>query len=704
MRLRRLTLRNVCQHETLDWQFQDGLVAVLGQNGGGKSNALNAAYACLSGDFSRHSAGKNGYIRQQAGEDEPSFIEVAAEHGGTPFTLTRYLRPNKQSLALDGQTFSKAADIRQALEEVLGITPQLLDAYVFVAQWQMFSFISTPAERAKQFAQLCRTQHAERCWELVGRQIDLDRSIADQVVDNSDELKQQRAGYLSELGALCDRQTAIVSERLLSEPVQSHYREVQRAWLRCQDLDAAIAREIPIERARFAQAKEAVAGWKRQTAARDAVADETARLQEEQQAAREQLAMYDTQLRRWRWHQNLQRDLDSLAVPEAPVEPDVPSRDDSQQEEKWLERLIERYESLLDGCEGKLRCPTCGTLTETLQDTMATAREALPGARKALAAVREDLATLAAFERRTVSYKRAKAVYDARREQLIQQLAEMGEVTEPDGDVAEAAKHAVDAWRTSRDQLYREDEELGRALVYKARRKTEHKTSQARLEQLRQERESIVTSEAEVREAEARLADHLAAERELSGLREREATLRQVCEDIEKRLRSLETRLARSATARQWLGLLEPVREVFHRDRLPHQVHLNAMEDLEDRINSTLALSSTDFTIAAGGSLDLVARFRDRTVTAAADLSGAQKMVLALAFRLAVNALFASQIGLLVLDEPTAALDAQNTEKLVDVFVGLGRIARSCGHQIIVITHEELLRPVFDQVLRVGTV
>ena len=96
----------------------------------------------------------------------------------------------------------------------------------------------------------------------------------------------------------------------------------------------------------------------------------------------------------------------------------------------------------------------------------------------------------------------------------------------------------------------------------------------------------------------------------------------------------------------------------------------------------------------------MFAHFADGTVAASADLSGAQKMIFGLAFRFAVNSLFAGQIGVMVLDEPTAALDAQNTERMADVFAGLGRAAKARGQQIIVITHEELLYPVFNQVIR----
>ena len=71
--------------------------------------------------------------------------------------------------------------------------------------------------------------------------------------------------------------------------------------------------------------------------------------------------------------------------------------------------------------------------------------------------------------------------------------------------------------------------------------------------------------------------------------------------------------------------------------------------------------------------------------------------MLAMAFRLAVNSLFASQVGMMILDEPTDGLDADNRRLAADVFRSLGKLARDRGHQVIVITHDDALQSAFDQ-------
>ena len=83
-------------------------------------------------------------------------------------------------------------------------------------------------------------------------------------------------------------------------------------------------------------------------------------------------------------------------------------------------------------------------------------------------------------------------------------------------------------------------------------------------------------------------------------------------------------------------------------------------------------------------------------------LSGGEKVVLALSFRLAINSLFGGEVGMMVLDEPTAGLDEHNLGCLADVLAKLCDLTRKKGQQIIMITHEARLQRVFDNVIHLG--
>jgi len=70
-----------------------------------------------------------------------------------------------------------------------------------------------------------------------------------------------------------------------------------------------------------------------------------------------------------------------------------------------------------------------------------------------------------------------------------------------------------------------------------------------------------------------------------------------------------------------------------------------------------------------------------------------------LAFRWTLNSMFASQIGMLVLDEPTAWIDARNLDCLEVALTNLRGLVRAQGYQVIIITHHQQLQRVFDQVI-----
>jgi DNA repair exonuclease SbcCD ATPase subunit len=61
-----------------------------------------------------------------------------------------------------------------------------------------------------------------------------------------------------------------------------------------------------------------------------------------------------------------------------------------------------------------------------------------------------------------------------------------------------------------------------------------------------------------------------------------------------------------------------------------------------------------------------------------------------------VNALFAEEIGLLALDEPTAYLDQQRIKALAPVLEKLRELSTARGLQCLLVTHETSLSHLFE--------
>lgn len=703
MKLKRLRLQNVCQHPELDLTFGNGLIGVLGANGSGKSNALNAAYVALSGDFSRHSRGKAGYIRQQAASDAPSFVEVTAEHGGTEFTVYRNLRRNVQRLVLGDREYTKAAEIEGELQDSLGITSDLLNQYVFVPQWQMFSFIGTEAERAKQFAELCNTTPAEKIWDLLGKQIDVDRTLADQVVDNSDELRQQQESYDAEIRTI-DAEIKSTDWKILSEDEQEACAQRISDW----QAKGKLAREVPEAEKRvneaFERAKKAVAAFKDADAALTVKAGELAELLSMSIGAQAMLGANTQREKLVKIRERTSAALEKLAAPEEPQRPDVPSLDEINEALRLKQRDVDRCDTLLSGVDGKPCCPTCGTAAAQLADRLDEARETVKRLRGEVVVLTKQRQQCAAYDREHAGYVSAMGAYRRERKRLEDQLVDCGAEEETILATAEqiaAWKAAIADYEQAKTEHKRMQQRVQQLQADKEAAKASHKAEEQSLTRMRLQLSQLTVVAEDYGLAKAALEAHTNDKARQNGLLQRKAAFEKMRGDVAEQLARLNARLVRSEKARQWITLLESVRGVLHRNNLPLLVHRQALRRLTRNLNQTLEQFRQPFRMTAAEDLSLTACYPDGVETAAKDLSGGEKMVLASAYRIDVNELFAKQIGLLVLDEPTACVDAENVERMADVFAGLGRIARDRGHQIIVVTHEELLVPVFDQVIRI---
>jgi DNA repair exonuclease SbcCD ATPase subunit len=133
---------------------------------------------------------------------------------------------------------------------------------------------------------------------------------------------------------------------------------------------------------------------------------------------------------------------------------------------------------------------------------------------------------------------------------------------------------------------------------------------------------------------------------------------------------------------------------------LPKMVAQSYMNKLESQINKSLEELNIDFRVKSKEDLKFDAIFDDGVREVPVEvLSGGEKVVFSLAWRLAVNAEFANDIGILCLDEPTAGLDRDRLGCLRLAIEQMKLMSRKTGLQCIVITHAEDLMSLFDQVI-----
>jgi DNA repair exonuclease SbcCD ATPase subunit len=367
-------------------------------------------------------------------------------------------------------------------------------------------------------------------------------------------------------------------------------------------------------------------------------------------------------------------------------------------EEKQICKLLQSFKD-----DGNTVCPTCGTSVDQFHEHLEEQRERL------VEWVQPRLKELERLLTRFDDYHLAKQAYKdeltawqnavASEQEAVQEFGEVLVPTPIDGKMLQEAVRLYDSAKRALDwQQQQHTENYGNFERFKA----EHKSAKRQLEECKTAVAALQeqVSEDSVRRSNKMLAAHKEAVVNYNRACASAENLEEFIHDREEELKRVQVQLKRSRKARRWLQDLKDVRnEVMHRDKLPAMVHRHALQNMEDEINANLEKFNSPYFVTTDESLGFLAKFPNGTVMPANGLSGGQKVMLAMAFRLAINSLFASQVGMMILDEPTDGLDTDNRRLAADVFRTLGQLARDRGQQVIVITHDDSLMPVFDQKL-----
>jgi DNA repair exonuclease SbcCD ATPase subunit len=144
---------------------------------------------------------------------------------------------------------------------------------------------------------------------------------------------------------------------------------------------------------------------------------------------------------------------------------------------------------------------------------------------------------------------------------------------------------------------------------------------------------------------------------------------------------------------------LELCRDVLHRDNLPKLVMRRLLVALNLRISNYLEQFRTNYAARLDDEFDFVCDFTNGQFNKSAkQLSGGQKVALALAFRFALSDVLGSSVPLLILDEPTVFLDDANVESVRDVLDNVRKYVER-GTFVLISTHATELRSGFTRVV-----
>lgn len=700
-------LKNFCQHRDLQVTLSSGLNMIIGPNGSGKTNFLRGLQLGLTGDAGGDRLKAND-IRQGITNDEESFVELQVTHAGADMVILRGLRPSTNLLAIGDQTWRTVGEINRELWQRLGVTKKRLDDYVFVKQRLIDAmFDKSPAERAAMQASLYSIDKAERIWTAIGeatREITvpvttLDTSAMAAALDTArqqvarlsakyDSLQRQ-AAKLDETNTQllqlenCARQHAsleqklrTLSDRLVAAMQHGESLAAKNAPLRA-DLDSVNAALVEIRMAAN-DAEQALEKWR--------ILDVTEATRKRIEASKQQLAALPPLIAPTPVNALSSHELDLL----------LNARDAA----KTLRITIRQMEN------SPTQCPTCG--------------QAMPDAEQNAKLLATKRAQLQEIETNKQPYEEASLLYDNFQKQLAAYTDEANRRAELERSIQEQESDLpkVDAPAMPKEAAFGIISERD-GYVAALRHTNECIDKNEALIDLAHDRITDINNEmAEVRRERSHLpltCDAVLHElrRSVGAMkksRDEAIEIRIKLAEVQARVTALEMQLAdtlrveeQGRHVRSVLDHVEELRRIFHRDEAPRMVDYTLTEKLLDEINETLEEFQSPFKVEMSESRGFTAKFDDGRVIADRFLSVGERIVLALAYRVIINATFAREMGMLVMDEPTAGLDEGNLGCLPAAIQQLKRLSEQRGLQVLFVTHEPRIANLFDNTIAIST-
>jgi DNA repair exonuclease SbcCD ATPase subunit len=730
----RLEAKNYRQHPTIDADFDGQLVGLIGENGTGKSNFLKAIrYGFIGTDSgeTKHPVTKRlPYIRWG---EESGFVKIHFTHKGKIGEICRTFTHKKTdaSFNYDGMKCEGTTNVNNAVSEQLGMEKEVARQAVFVGQDELDSILFTdPRVRKLAWQKLCGIGQVNNIHTKMGDVLkslppvqDYDGQIRDaefQLVDLEEEFKtksatleeakkelpkennsEKQAGDLRKMQVLQRDSLSLKADvdnrdRVLATEEVNLVELEKKAY----DSDTATKQleEFRVTKQKLEAAKAAVdtveAIKNSITNSQDSVTKTTAALQgvrSEQELNAELVKVKSLQEEvsklagTGRMYTKLSEaltseeaaDMDSCSLcGQGIADPEMVKRHVAEQSTAIHSQIAEKSVAADDSViQNEL------THRRNLERELALSTERLNG-----------------FNNQLKEWESSDTNYDYAI--YMDTIAKMSFI---ESELDQAKRHVANVIKLRESvRLNKESRQVSSDKLAKLISEAQELMRSAGITpmSLDQQLAEVLAEQQRVRGIEVKVATLTG---EVTQLTNNIATLKGTIESIETKRESQSDVLAKRE-------VLENVRDWFHYNKGPSIIINNLLDEITVAVNDFLSKFDSLFSVVPNySSMSFNYYYHDPEIPIddpyphCAEMSGGEKVVLAVAFRLATYAMFAQRVGLLVLDEPSVYLDSKNVGKLGTLLYSIKSLAKNLGLQVFISTHEESLMNHFDKIVNFGT-
>jgi DNA repair exonuclease SbcCD ATPase subunit len=699
MRIEAVEIKNGCQHRAFKDEFGPGVIVIEGPNGSGKSNLIKLIVRGITGLAMNYGKKEDDLTFNET----QGFVKVDFSVAGQKGTIMRNLKSASCKMTFGGRDYKTVKEIDEAIFGILGISSKVMAEIVMAQQGKIESVLfQAPAERARSMQELFGTLQAEKLREILAEDL-ADTPIA----SRADTIRQLEDGLqVSIKGPLAQAMNDLGAVRgvMLTPMDKTYSEEVVRNYETQQANKMALDTSIRDEGECKSQLEKHDA---RMAVLTKTYSDNLAVINDLRplaQTIREKIASADKNKMikglRDAAIRSLQECTAKLSLPEPQCQASQANLDKARALLNTLDNEIQTLRTLVQSVGGKTVCPTCQqpVSAELIAAKTARLNELQPQAAGVANAVNQSESLIRSW---TQQYAQWQAdINNARTThvKLQETIASLPEVTIPSDQELALDKETVGDFDALERAQARTQADLNNMQGFRATiadglaKATERRKA---VEQCQVAMGDMVLYQT----SKEKLEKHnkaVLAEATLAG---RIATLQDQQKSTEAQISTLKAEEAKLEKVKEWRELLEKARQCLHRDQLPNLVAQSYIRALNGRLAKYLDMFEVPYTCKIGPEMDVVCAFSGGRKLPAERLSGGEKVMLGIAFRFAIYDLFASNLGLLILDEPTVFLDDDRIDCVYDLLEKVKSYSKSAGLQLIVITHEKRLAAVADRVI-----